>query len=245
MKSFDFLNQSRKNEIWGFLLLTFSIFLFISLLSFDPADISFYTSSPNIPSGNHMGWLGAHLAFGLLLIFGQASYLIPFLTGIWSLSKFRGIIPQKLLVKFAGILLVLIASSTFLALKGSIRESFGLIKDVVRSGEKGFRLGGITGYSFSNKLTAWSGDVGAYLVVAVLFALGILLATEFSFTSLMVHLGRGIKTVTIFLGKTLRKMLAYLKKKRGDKVKIKRKKLPPRENPTRKTGFSSSLREIC
>ncbi|NOX98100.1 MAG: DNA translocase FtsK [Nitrospirae bacterium] len=229
MKFFDFLSQSRKNEIWGVFLLALSIFIFLSLFSFTPDDISFYTSPPNIPSNNYAGWLGAHLAFGLLLSFGLASYLIPFLTGIWSLSKFRGIVPQRLPIKFGGIILVLIASSAFLALRSSIQPGFTL-KDLIAAEERGFQLGGIVGYSFSNQLTGLSGDIGAYLIVAVFFALGILLATELSFTSLVVYLSRKIKTIVVYLVRTLYKFFAFLKgMKRKKKIKIERKRLPPKE----------------
>ncbi len=228
MKFFDFLSQNRKNEIWGFLLLSLSIFIFISLLSFNTGDISFYTSPANILSRNYAGWLGAHLAFGLLVSFGWASYLIPFLTGLWSLNKFRGIIPQRLLIKFVGILLILIAGSSFLALRNSFQHAF-TFRELIRAEGESFRLGGIIGYSFSNKLIAWSGSIGAYLIIAVLFALGMLLATEFSFTSLIVHLGRGIKAIVVFLGRSLGKIFASLKRPGRKKIKIERKKRPPRE----------------
>ncbi len=217
MKFFDFLSQSRKNEIWGFLLLALSIFIFLSLFSFDPTDISFLAFPPNIPSQNYMGWLGAHLAFGLLFSFGWASYLIPFLAAIWSLSKFRGITPQKLPIKLSGILLVLIASSTFFTLKNLIQA------------ETIFGAGGIVGYSFSPRLTDWFGITGAYLFVAVIFALGVLLSTEFSFTSLLVYLGRGIKRLALFMGRAFQKMLVSLKRRDRKKVKIERKRLSIRE----------------
>ncbi|MCK4262183.1 DNA translocase FtsK 4TM domain-containing protein, partial [bacterium] len=140
MKIFSFISQSRKNEIWGFLLLALSVFVFISLFSFNPKDISFYTSSPNHPSRNYAGWLGAHLAFGLYFSFGWAGYLIPALALVWSFSKFGGRAPQKLHVKLIGIILVLAASSTFLTLKDFVRA------------ETKFRVGGVIGFLFSNKL---------------------------------------------------------------------------------------------
>lgn len=220
-KFFSFISQPRKNEIWGFLLLFLSIFTFLSLLSFDDKDISFYTASPNRPCQNYAGWLGAHLAFGLYISFGWAAYLIPALTLVWSLSKFRGRTPQRLPVKLIGILLVLIASSTFLTLKD-------LVATETKFGDKD---GGIVGYLLSNKLTEWSGTGGAYLIVAVLFALGILLATELSFTSLAIRLSRGIKTVSIFLGravsglgKAVLTVVSSLKESRERKVRVKGKK---------------------
>lgn len=120
------------------------------------------------------------------------------------------------------------ASSTFLGLKGSIQDGF-TFRDLIRAEEKAFQLGGIIGYSISNKLAAWSGDIGAYLLVTVFFALGILLATEFSFISLIIYLGRGIKTIVFLLGKALYKMLTSMKRTGRKKVKIERKRLPPKE----------------
>ena len=229
MKIFSFISQSRKNEIWGFLLLALSVFVFISLFSFDPRDISFYTSSPNHPSLNYAGWLGAHLAFGLYFSFGWAGYLIPALALVWSFSKFGGRAPQKLHVKLIGIILVLAASSTFLTLKGFVRA------------ETKFRVGGVVGFLFSNKLTDWSGTAGAYLIVAVLFALGILLATEFSFASLAICLSQRIKTAIIFLGRAIFGLgkaalaaVSSLKRHRRRKARMERGKVAHREQPVHK-----------
>lgn len=217
MKFFDFLSQGRKNEIWGFLLLALSIFIFFSLFSFDRDDIPFHTFPPNVSPENYMGWLGAYLAFGLLFSFGWASYLVPFLTGLWSLSKFRGMIPQKLPIKLSGILLVLIASSTFFTLKNFVQA------------ETRFGAGGIVGYSLSPLLTDWMGITGVYLLVTVIFALGVFLSTEFSFTSLLLYLGRGIKRLLLFMGRAFQKMLASLKRRGRKKVKIERERLSIRE----------------
>ncbi len=166
-----------------------------------------------------MGWLGAYLAFGLLFSFGWASYLIPFLTGLWSLSKFRGVTPQKLPLKLIGISLVLVASSIFFALKN------------LAPAETKFQAGGMVGYSFSPGLTEGFGIIGAHLLVAVIFALGVLLSTEFSFASFTVCLGRGIKRLFLFMGRAFRKMLASLKRRGRKKVKIERKRLSIREKP--------------
>ncbi|MCD5390962.1 DNA translocase FtsK, partial [candidate division NPL-UPA2 bacterium] len=216
VKFFSFISQARKNEMWGFLLLALSIFTFISLFSFDPKDISFYTFPPNRPPHNYAGWLGAHLAFGLYFSFGWAAYLIPALTLVWSLSKFGGRTPQMLHAKLIGILLVLVASSTLLTLKNLVQA------------EAKFRAGGVVGYLFSHKLTDWSGTGGAYLIVAVLFALGILLATELSFSSLAIQLSQRIKTVTILLGRAFLAAVSSLKRPRR-KVRVERKKVSPKE----------------
>lgn len=54
---------------------------FLSLSSYDPKDVSVNTSSPNDPTVNFVGIVGAWLACGMFSLFGAAAFLIPFLCG--------------------------------------------------------------------------------------------------------------------------------------------------------------------
>ncbi|MCX7591632.1 MAG: DNA translocase FtsK [Kiritimatiellae bacterium] len=65
-------------RIWGMVLLALGLFLLLSLFSYVWTDISCLAVPPNDPTHNWIGPLGAWISFGLFLLFGVASYLLPF-----------------------------------------------------------------------------------------------------------------------------------------------------------------------
>ena len=76
------------NYFYGLAHLLFSIFLTISLLSFDINDNSFLTQTNN-PVSNAVGSIGSHVASFLIYSFGLLSYLIVFFLIINSLATFK------------------------------------------------------------------------------------------------------------------------------------------------------------
>ncbi|NQT92104.1 MAG: DNA translocase FtsK [Lentisphaerae bacterium] len=64
-------------RFWGVALLPVSLFLLLSLLSYDWHDIAFLQAPPNSPSANLIGPIGAWLSFLLLMILGVGAYLVP------------------------------------------------------------------------------------------------------------------------------------------------------------------------
>src|SRR5258706_16020149 len=75
------------SEIKGIIILALGLILLASLVSFVPADLSWYTSQPNIPAKNWVRTFGAYAAGGLFFTFGNSSYIIVLFMLFWSWSR--------------------------------------------------------------------------------------------------------------------------------------------------------------
>ena len=75
----DSIKEKLKHEIIGILLIAVAVFLFLALVSYHPADPSFfsYTSSKVRTVHNWMGIVGAYLSSLLFQGFGYPSFSIP------------------------------------------------------------------------------------------------------------------------------------------------------------------------
>ncbi|OGX28964.1 MAG: hypothetical protein A2879_02985 [Omnitrophica WOR_2 bacterium RIFCSPHIGHO2_01_FULL_49_10] len=155
------------NEIWGVLLFALSVLVFVSLVSYDPNDLPFLTSDPNVPTHNYVGIFGALVAMTLFWAIGLSAYIIPVLSATWAIGKFLNKVPQKFYFKLLGTSFLFIASSALLSLACSPQN------DAVK-----VHWGGLLGLFFSNFFIRYLGSVGAWVMVIVLGALSILLATE-------------------------------------------------------------------
>ena len=68
---------SYKREIIGILLVSFSVFISLSLFSFDPKDnCFFYFSTSNVVTQNWCGFLGAQVAGFCIYFLGSAAFLL-------------------------------------------------------------------------------------------------------------------------------------------------------------------------
>jgi len=161
------VKQERINEIWGVLLFALSVLVFVSLVSYDPNDLPFLTSDPNVPTHNYVGIFGALVAMTLFWAIGLSAYIIPVLSATWAIGKFLNKVPQKFYFKLLGTSFLFIASSALLSLACSPQN------DAVK-----VHWGGLLGLFFSNFFIRYLGSVGAWVMVIVLGALSILLATE-------------------------------------------------------------------
>jgi S-DNA-T family DNA segregation ATPase FtsK/SpoIIIE len=160
--------ESRKwNEIQAVLLFAAAILIFIALASSNFSDLKQFTSRPNMPVRNYAGILGAYFGSSLFFIMGLSSYVMPLLVLSWAVARLYGITPQKVHFKIFGTFFLILASSSLFSIMGSGGNSFR------------FGLGGIVGLVFSDFLIKYLGRLGAILVIAVLFLLSLLLATEF------------------------------------------------------------------
>ncbi|MCX5678507.1 MAG: DNA translocase FtsK 4TM domain-containing protein [Candidatus Omnitrophica bacterium] len=160
--------ENRKwNEIQAVLLFAAAILIFIALASSNFSDLKQFTSRPNMPVRNYAGILGAYFGSSLFFVMGLSSYVMPLLVLSWAVARLYGITPQKVHFKIFGTFFLILASSSLFSIIGSGGNSFR------------FGLGGIVGLVFSDFLIKYLGKLGAILVIAVLFLLSLLLATEF------------------------------------------------------------------
>ena len=184
------MKQERINEIWGVLLFALSVLVFVSLVTYDPNDLRIFTSNPNVYTHNYAGIIGAHLAAGLFFLVGFSAYIVPVLTLTWGLGKFLNKVPQKFYFKLLGTSFLFIASSSLLSLASSPQN------DSVK-----WHWGGLLGASFSKFFVSYLGPVGAWVMVIVLGALSILLATELLIFPIVMSLVSAVSDLTSILFK--------------------------------------------
>ncbi len=178
------MDKTRWNEIQAIVLFAIAILVFISLITFSFSDLEQFTSKPNVPVRNFAGLFGAYLGAVLFFIMGLSSYVIPLLILSWAAARLSGITPQKIHFKIFGTFFLILASSSIFSILGRGDNSFR------------FSLGGIVGLVFSNFLVKYLGRGGAILVIAVLFLLSLLLATEFLLLPFLARLFARLKNAS-------------------------------------------------
>ena len=161
------MENKKWNEIQAIILFAIAVLIFISLMTFSFSDIPAFSSNPNLPVRNFAGLFGVYIGGALFFVMGLSAYVIPLLILSWAAARLSGVTPQNIYFKIAGTFFLILASSA--------------IFSILSRGDNAFRfsLGGIVGLVFSDFLVKYLGRGGAILVIAVLFLLSLLLATEF------------------------------------------------------------------
>src|SRR6478672_9128115 len=79
---------SRTNEIIAVVVMTFTVLLFLCLVSYNETDPSLITSS-SLKVKNWIGMIGANVAAILFSAIGLTTYFLPFLLGLiaWRISR--------------------------------------------------------------------------------------------------------------------------------------------------------------
>jgi len=180
------LGPSLGQEVIALAILGAGILLLLSLFSFDPKDLSFYSQPAQQPKANLVGPAGAYLGGILFLLFGLGSYLFPvvLITGglllFWAKEVHYS---QKFL--YLGILLV--TGACLLQLAAPV---FGpSLANPLFSGAQGLdgapsaagkMPGGYIGYFLNDKFLApILGQVGAVLVFGLSYLVVLVLLFEF------------------------------------------------------------------
>ena len=188
------MREERINEMWAILLLAISVIAMVSLLSFDPADLPFYTSNPNRPVNNFTGIAGAYFSGILMFAVGKAGFVFPLITLLWAVGRFTGRVIKKFYLKLLGAIVLVIAVSSFLSM---INQYDSTIR---------FTSGGVVGLGFSSLLAKYFGAVGAYVIISALSVLSLLLATEFLLFPLLFAAFKRSKALFVKAGSSLRSL---------------------------------------
>ncbi len=170
-----------------FLLLA-TIFVLISLATYDPLDLNFYTSSPNSPAANRAGSLGAFISGYLLLLpFGLASWTVPFFTALWAASpEFPWGRPQTLKKTGGGLLAIFSASGLF-ALSS------------IDTAQGHFFPGGIAGLRLLEMIMPWFGHWGSVIILAGALTAGLFQGAGVAAVYAAQAAGSGIKLAALKL----------------------------------------------
>ncbi len=174
------MKEKRISEIGGIVLFALTIFILLSLISYEPTDVAYYQQPPNTPAVNWMGKAGAYLAFGLNFVMGYGAYLIVLVTLFWGIRGFRGMKFHKKVYRVLGVILFLVSSCTLLSSKYSFVP------------EKRLALGGHLGINLSNGLKQIFGAPGTYLIMVTVLVVSLPLAAELSYPKFFLLLGKGI-----------------------------------------------------
>jgi DNA segregation ATPase FtsK/SpoIIIE, S-DNA-T family len=183
------VKEKRLNEIKGVILIAVSLIVLASLLSFNPYDLSFYTTHPNIPPKNLIRTFGAYLGWIFLFLFGWSSYIIP-LAILWlGIRLFKDEPFGLRLPGIAGIFVLLFSLSSLIGV-------FTVSNEAVKFGRAGF-----IGTMISNAVTAYFGQLGACILFVTLILLSIVLVTEILLSTFFRKAGEKFKSMGGSLGK--------------------------------------------
>ncbi|MBI1952970.1 MAG: DNA translocase FtsK 4TM domain-containing protein [Candidatus Omnitrophica bacterium] len=176
-RPFFTLSPERRNELWGIGFTAMSLLLFMSLISYDPSDLSFFTSHPRVPVRNLCGVAGAVAAGLFRSTIGLTSYLVAILGILWSLARFSGKSNPRPLLKWVSLVIFCLGVSGLLSLVLSPSPE----ARVWRGGTLGLLAGNFTVHYF--------GRWGAYVVLLTLSLLSFLMVTEMAALPLFTRTG--------------------------------------------------------
>jgi S-DNA-T family DNA segregation ATPase FtsK/SpoIIIE len=175
----------RLREFTGVALFAGALLWLIALVSYSPGDpVWFFNNVSGAGTSNFAGRVGAFLAIASLQVVGYAAYLGPLLlayTG-WYYFWCREIEAGYTKLVGAGLMVTTVAA--LLAL------SFAPLETSARP----FRPGGLVGHLTSAGVAAYLNRTGAAILLLTLFALSVVLATQFSF-------GRGFSSLAEAIGR--------------------------------------------
>ena len=168
----------RLNELVGFLVFVFAIFLSLALVSYSPLDPSLNTAA-SAPAGgsthNWAGLVGATVSDLALQIFGIAVFLVPVFLLLFAWRWFRSRPIQSPYVKTVGALALLTFVAGFLGLLAPHARWMGVVAPE-----------GLLGRIVADALIHYFNLAGAYLICVAVIAVALYLSTAFSFGALQV-----------------------------------------------------------
>ena len=180
----------RLYEGYFILMLTFSVFLLLALISYHPSDPSWSHSIAIKKVSNVTGEVGAWISDLFLYIYGYLAYLFPFMLTFIGWVFFRNrheqrteplIIWSLVLLRSVGFLLVLLAGSALAVIHLPFSPS-----------HLPFNTGGILGTVVVGTLLPICNKVGTTLILFASLMIGITLFTGLSWFRFLEFLGGGL-----------------------------------------------------
>ncbi|CAB0150014.1 DNA translocase FtsK [Pseudidiomarina piscicola] len=208
----------------------FAIFLFLALVSFNPADPSWSQTGYQGAIENAAGAIGAWFADALLFSFGFVAYVIPF--GLAGLGYVMFRQPHRLIeldylalgLRLIGLILTLVGASALASLNFSELYSFS--------------AGGVVGDVISSSLLPYFNLIGTTLLLLTFLCTGLTLVTGVSWVWLADQLGEWTIRGTQWLVQQSKHLLATLRSKSQEKAeqprkdKKKRRRVKSKPQPT-------------
>jgi S-DNA-T family DNA segregation ATPase FtsK/SpoIIIE len=165
----------RLNEIIGLVVLVSAGLLFLALASYTPTDPSFNTVgvyATGRPAHNWTGMVGAYLADAMLQMIGVAAFFLPLLLGRLGLCWMQSRPAGSPLAKGVGLAMwVLFAPAAIALLPGNLMWQHSL------------PIEGTAGRLLADFMVHYLNLPGACIVLALMVALSLYLATTFTFNT--------------------------------------------------------------
>ena len=168
-----------KNTLQSFLsffLIAFSLYIFISLVSYDISDSGFFNKNSSSQINNLGGPLGASISDFLFTLIGYGGYLVLLIGCVWAIQ----ILFYEDLYKSRNKTLVRLASSIFLLV------CFCSIGDLYFQNS----FGGIVGEQFLIGLSSIIGSLGSLIFLVILVIPATSLSFNFSWLKTIDHFGK-------------------------------------------------------
>lgn len=163
--------HSRFSEIIVIALVAAALLLGLCLASYHPNDPS-WNAAGETGAQNWIGTVGANVAAALFQSIGLAAYLIPVLILAAAWRRFRARRINAPVYRLIGLLVLVLSSAALLSL-ANFRPLF----------DASVNAGGLIGVLISRALVNGLNTTGAAILLSAIAAIGILLATNFSFTN--------------------------------------------------------------
>jgi len=193
-------------NFFSFFLIAFSLYIFISLVSYDVSDSGFFNKNSSSVINNLGGPLGASISDFLFTIIGYGAYLILLIGCVWAIQILFYEDPYNSRNK----ILVRAGSSIF------------LLTCVCSIGDFYFQnnFGGILGSSTLVSLSSIIGDIGSLIFLTILLIPAASLSFNFSWIKIIDQLGKiiiiSVKYSLNFLSKVFKNLfdafVLFLKK---------------------------------
>ncbi|HEY2989094.1 MAG TPA: DNA translocase FtsK 4TM domain-containing protein [Candidatus Binatia bacterium] len=158
-------------EILAVVVLVTAVLLALSLLSYNPRDRSLSTPSGSLVTHNWGGPAGAYFADILLQALGLSCYLLPLFLFILCYGLFYDSYEGVRRTKLGGGVLLIWSAATLLSL--------------ARTVDAGWQAGGVIGDFTAQRLVAFFGQVGAYVIALPTFLLSVAAVSQKSLISLI------------------------------------------------------------
>jgi S-DNA-T family DNA segregation ATPase FtsK/SpoIIIE len=169
--------RSRLNEIVVIALAAAALLLGLCLVSYHPNDPS-WNAAGESSAQNWIGAIGANVAAGLFQTIGLAAYLVPVLILAAAWRRFRAQRINAPIFQLLGLFIVVFSAAALLSL-AHLHPVF----------DASVNAGGLAGVMISRALVSGLNTIGAAILLVAVAAVGVLLATNFSFATAGQSLG--------------------------------------------------------
>ena len=201
--------EERSKEIYGILIIALGLFLFLSLISYDPTEK--FTSFFHGPVQNYMGSLGILLAnFFMQDVIGYLSFFVPILIIFWGLNQLRKNALKKLPRYTLYVTLFVLYGATLFGMLGHLSDD---------PASKAFEWSGGVGKAMATWFFGLFGKGGGFLLLFVLVLMTLIWATGTSISKVYDTIATFFSVVSHRTKKRFSDWQSEREKKRAEKPK--------------------------